>query len=129
MNRKLKGRTMAELLTRRIAWLNLPPKAEQRLREKVELLFREARIDGIQMAAEVAADYDKLSDHPYLVSQCILGKLNVLRGKPERNPHAAERLRIHKKITEALDKIERRVDSVEATTKFLARTAGLKKKR
>jgi hypothetical protein len=40
---------------------------------------------GIQIAAEVASDYDKYSSHPYLVSECILGKLNVLKGKPRKN--------------------------------------------
>lgn len=40
---------------------------------------------GILLAAEVASDYDLTNSHPYLVSDCILGKLNVLKGKPRRN--------------------------------------------
>lgn len=40
---------------------------------------------GIKLAASVASDYDKYNSHPYLVSDCILGKLNVLKGKPRRN--------------------------------------------
>lgn len=40
---------------------------------------------GIWLAAEVASDYDKTNSHPYLVSDCILGKLNVLKGKPRKN--------------------------------------------
>lgn len=40
---------------------------------------------GILIAAEVASDYDRTNSHPYLVSDCILGKLNVLKGKPRRN--------------------------------------------
>ena len=40
---------------------------------------------GIYIAAEVASDYDRTNSHPYLVSECILGKLNVLKGKPRKN--------------------------------------------
>lgn len=116
MNRTLKGRTMAELLTRRIAWLNLPPKVENNLRAKVELLCREATIDGIQMGAEVARDYDKLSIHTHLVSECILGKLNVLRRKPRENPAAAA-------TDKLLSQIERKVANIEGMTKFMAAMA------
>lgn len=52
--------------------------------KKVEA-SRAAWVSGVRCAAAVAADYDKLSSHPYLVSDCILGKLNVLKGKPRRN--------------------------------------------
>ena len=68
--------------------------------------LREARDNGIRLAASVAADYDKYNSHPYLVSDCILGKLNVLKGKPRKNPTAG-------KIDMALTKLERRVASVE----------------
>jgi hypothetical protein len=40
---------------------------------------------GIKLAASVAADYDRTNSHPYRVSDCILGKLNVIPGKPRRN--------------------------------------------
>lgn len=65
---------------------------------------------GIQIAAEVAADYDRYSSHPYLVSDCILGKLNVLKGKPKKNAYALDRISV----------MERKVASCEATTRFIA---------
>ena len=71
---------------------------------------------GIQLAAEVAADYDKYSYHDHLVSECILGKLNVLKRRPKRNPAAA-------KIKKALDRLERKVDRIEGTTRFMAMAA------
>lgn len=40
---------------------------------------------GIRYAAEVASRYDKLSSHDHLVSECILGKLNVLKRRPRKN--------------------------------------------
>ena len=47
--------------------------------------YRRGLRDGIRQAAAVAADYDRLSLHDYLVSECILWKLNVMKGKPHRN--------------------------------------------
>ena len=41
---------------------------------------------GAEAAAAVAADYDRLSSHDHLVSDCILGKLNIRRRRPRRNP-------------------------------------------
>lgn len=52
----------------------------------LDLVMRNGRDHGIRIAAEVAADYDKYNSHPYLVSECILGKLNVLRRRPRKNP-------------------------------------------
>lgn len=66
---------------------------------------------GIQIAAEVASDYDRYSSHPYLVSDCILGKLNVLKGAPRPNPNA-------KALDQALARIERKLDSLEGTVRF-----------
>lgn len=71
---------------------------------------------GIFLAAEVASDYDKYSYHDHLVSECILGKLNVLKRRPRKNPAAA-------KIKEALDRLERKVDGLEGTTRFMAMAA------
>lgn len=45
---------------------------------------------GIRLAASVAEDYDQTNSHPYLVSECILSKLNVLKRKPKRNPAAGK---------------------------------------
>jgi hypothetical protein len=84
----------------------------RRLREDI----RDAKVSGIKLAAEVAKDYDKFNSHPYLVSECILGKLNVLKGRPKRNPAAA-------KIKRALDRLEHKVDSLDGTMKFMAKAA------
>lgn len=53
--------------------------------EKIKAFAYRARQDGICQAAAVAADYDRLSSHDYLVSECILGKLNIMKRKPRRN--------------------------------------------
>lgn len=71
---------------------------------------------GIRLAAEVAQDYDRYSSHPYLVSECILSKLNVLPGRPRKNTHAIDRITA----------MERRVASCEATTRFIAIATGKK---
>jgi hypothetical protein len=60
---------------------------------------------GIQLAAEVAADYDKYSSHSHLVSECILGKLNVLKGSPGKNPAAESVETIVARIEQKLDRI------------------------
>lgn len=73
---------------------------------------REAKVSGIKLAAEVARDYDRLSLHGYLVSECILGKLNVLKRGPRRNPEAA-------KVTAVISSIEKKVDSVESMMRFM----------
>lgn len=74
---------------------------------------RAAFVYGIELAAEVAKDYDKYSYHSHLVSECILGKLNVLKGRPRKNPWAA-------KIKEALDRLDRKVGNLEGTMRFMA---------
>lgn len=74
---------------------------------------RAAFLYGIRLAAEVASDYDKYSYHGHLVSECILGKLNVMKGRPRKNPWAA-------KIKKALDRLERKVDNLMGTSRFLA---------
>lgn len=75
---------------------------------------------GIQLAAEVAADYDKYSVHPYLVSECILGKLNVMKGSPGKNPAAEV-------IGGALLRLERKIDSLEGTVRFMTRHTNYKR--
>jgi hypothetical protein len=76
--------------------------------------LRDAQVNGIRMASEVAVDYDRYNSHPYLVSECILGKLNVLRRKPRKNPHADT-------INNAVSRLEEKVESVETTMRFLVR--------
>lgn len=75
---------------------------------------------GILIAAEVASDYDRYSSHPYLVSDCILGKLNVLKGKPRPNPNA-------KALDQAILRIERKLDSLEGTVRFSTRHTNRKR--
>lgn len=45
---------------------------------------------GVELAVEVASVYDKYSTHPFLVSECILGKLNLLKGRPKKNRAARD---------------------------------------
>ena len=66
------------------------PRNVERLRERIDDLYRKAMRHGIRLAAEVATDYDKYSYHDYLVSECILGKLNVLKRRPRKNRAAAK---------------------------------------
>ncbi len=76
---------------------------------------------GIELAAEIAKDYDKYSYHSHLVSECILAKLNV-RKKPHKNPWAA-------KIMKALDSLDRKVDGLEGTVRFMTLAAQRKEKK
>lgn len=80
--------------------------------EELRKLEREAYRKGISVAADVAKDYDKYSYHDHLVSECILGKLNVMKRRPKKNPHA-------KRIKEALDRLEQKIDSLGGTVRFM----------
>lgn len=84
--------------------------------EFLRMQNRHAKIDGIKMAAEIASNYDYLSLHPYLPSECILGKLNVLKREPRKNLQAA-------KIQKALNGLERKVDGLDGTMRFMALAA------
>jgi len=77
---------------------------------------RSARIYGIKIAAEVARDYDKMSSHPFLVSDCILAKLNVLKGKPRKNAAADA-------LDHVITRLERKVDSLAGTMRFISQAA------
>lgn len=70
-----------------IDWLrsSMGPRNADRLKERVDDLYQKAFRHGIRLAADVASDYDKYSSHDHLVSECILGKLNVLKRKPRKN--------------------------------------------
>jgi len=82
---------------------------------------KEAFRYGIELAASVASDYDKYSYHSHLVSECILGKLGVTKGRPHKNPWAA-------KIKEALDRLDRKVGNLEGTMRFMTLASKLAKK-
>jgi hypothetical protein len=91
---------------------------------EIEVLRRQnrnAQVDGIKMAADIAGDYDHLSLHDYLVSECILGKLNVLRRKPQKNPTAS-------KLDKAMDLVERKLSGLEGTMRFMAMSAHRRRK-
>jgi hypothetical protein len=40
---------------------------------------------GARAAAELAGHYDGSSTHEYRLEDCVLGKLNIRRGRPRRN--------------------------------------------
>lgn len=85
--------------------------------KKVEKVLHAVQVQGIRIAADVASQYDRLSTHPFLVSDCILGKLNVPGGKKPR-PNKSAKL-----IDQAITRIERKVDSLEGTMRFMLRSA------
>lgn len=68
---------------------------------------------GLYVAAELASSYDTSSTHPYLLQDCIMAKLNMISNKQIRkNPNA-------QKISEAITSLERKVDSLEGTMRFI----------
>lgn len=71
---------------------------------------------GIELAAAVAADYDAYSVHPFLVSECILGKLNLLKGKPRKNKSAEE-------IDRVIRRIEMKVGNIEIMSRLMAHSS------
>jgi hypothetical protein len=90
--------------------------------DMISAALRDAQRNGIRLAAEVAAAYDKYSSHDHLVSECILGKLNVLKRRPRKNPNAG-------KIDMVITQLERRVASVEGTMRFLGISAKTRKRK
>lgn len=76
---------------------------------------------GIQIAAEVASDYDHMSAHTHLVSECILGKLNVMARRPKKNPNA-------KALDQVISAIERKVSNIDSMTRFMAAAQRLEMK-
>lgn len=68
---------------------------------------------GVYVAAELASEYDTSSTHPYRLMDCIMAKLNLLSKRQIRkNPNA-------QKINDAITSLERKVDSLEATMRFI----------
>ena len=61
---------------------------KQALERGRSLGFRDGVRHGIEQAVVAARDYDKVSTHPYLVSECILQQCTG-KGTPSRSPHAA----------------------------------------
>lgn len=57
--------------------------------------IRKARNEGIRLASSVVADYDRTNSHPYMVSDCILGKLNLLPKEALRKNKDPLVVRVH----------------------------------
>lgn len=72
---------------------------------------------GILVAAELASEYDGSSIHGYRLGDCILAKLNLLKGEPRKNKRSA-------KIEEALTRLERKISSLEGTMRLMAGKSG-----
>jgi hypothetical protein len=94
--------------------VTLKPSKAKRIKKKIDLLFDEAVNYGIELAASVAAAYDSSSSHPFLVSDCILGKLNRLKGKPRPNETAG-------KLDRALTRLEKKVDDIYSRVQFVTK--------
>lgn len=54
---------------------------------------------GAAAAADVADQYNGSTTHEYLLGDCILGKMNIRKGKPRKN---ASRMLSHKELLELL---------------------------
>lgn len=71
-----------------------PSEAATTKREEAEFLadaqsaIRKAKKDGMRLAAVATSHYDALSSHGYLVSDCVLWKLDLLAEHPRKNPDA-----------------------------------------
>lgn len=111
---------LVQSLNKDVDYVSMKPSSARRIKTKVGKLFEETKKYGIELAASVAAEYDALSNHPYLVSECILGKLNVLSGKPRKNEHATT-------VLESLTRLERKLDGLEGTVRFMTRHTNSKR--
>lgn len=67
---------------------------------------------GILVAAELASQYDGSSIHPYRLEDCILAKLNLLKGRLRKNKRAAQ-------FEVVLLRLEHRIASLEGTMRFM----------
>jgi hypothetical protein len=47
--------------------------------------YSEGYRKGIEAAASFVEQFDKYVNHDYLLSECILSKFNVMKGKPRKN--------------------------------------------
>lgn len=48
--------------------------------------FKKGYRRGIEAAASFVEQFDKYVNHDYLLSECILSKFNIMKGKPRKNP-------------------------------------------
>ena len=82
---KTRGPRMCRLECRKCGASTPFARTDQAAWEHWDKIRQAAIREGVKRAAAVAADYDKMSSHDYLVSECILGKLNAMKGRPRRN--------------------------------------------
>jgi hypothetical protein len=61
--------------------------------------LRRAYETGAEMAAAVADQYNGSTTHEYRLGDCILGKMNIRKGKPRKNE---DRILSHKELVEIL---------------------------
>lgn len=67
-------------------------------------LLREAYEAGAAAAADHADQYNGSTTHEYRLGDCILGKMNIRKGRPRKNER---RILSHKKLLEILGPRER----------------------
>lgn len=48
--------------------------------------FKQGYRKGIEAAASFVEQFDKYVNHDYLLSECILSKFNIMKGRPRKNP-------------------------------------------
>jgi hypothetical protein len=57
-------------------------------RTPLSLLKASEYARGARDAADLTTEYECVNSHPYRLSDCILGKMNLRDGKPRKNPRA-----------------------------------------
>ena len=63
---------------------------ERKMIKKTSKVWNKDVLRGIEIAAGGAEVYDRSSTHRLMLEDCILAKLNVLRGKPRVNKHRVQ---------------------------------------
>jgi len=53
--------------------------------QRLDIDEKKAYVAGIKAAAGYVADFDKLVDHEFKLSDCILAKFNILKRRVRRN--------------------------------------------
>ena len=67
--------------------------------------LRRAYRAGAAAAADMADQYNGSTIHEYLLGDCILGKMNIRKGKPRRN---VRRLISHKELIDIIVRAQRK---------------------
>ncbi|HYX19557.1 MAG TPA: hypothetical protein VFA98_01785 [Thermoanaerobaculia bacterium] len=76
-------------------------KLHERMREDTQegRLLRRAFEAGAEAAADLADQYNGSTAHEYKLGDCILGKMNIRKGRPRKNE---DRILSHKELLEIL---------------------------